>query len=312
MIAVTHAGAEAPAPRGARSEKPGAFDRRATLRRGMDRRSNAAAIVKVSTKEAHVRPTGLAGRVGVVTGAAGGIGAAVVHAVQEEGGRVAALDRDQQGLESLAARFADGAVRPIPVDVRDASEVDRAIVSIEQEMGPLDFGVHVAGVLSTTLVLDTTDEAWAEVFAVNVQGVFNVSRSLARRMAPRRRGCIVTVGSNAAGIPRHGMAAYAASKAAAAMFTRCLGLELAPFGIRCNIVAPGSTRTAMQESMWKAGSSAETVIGGSLESFRPGIPLGKIAEPAEVANAVIFLLSDQASQITMADLYVDGGASLKG
>jgi 2,3-dihydro-2,3-dihydroxybenzoate dehydrogenase len=142
--------------------------------------------------------------------------------------------------------------------------------------------------------------------------VFHVARALARRMKERRRGALVTVSSNAAGIPRHAMAAYAASKAAATMFTRCLGLELAPFGIRCNIVAPGSTLTPMQTGMWADESGAEKVIAGSLETFKAGIPLGKLATPQEVAEAVVFLLSDRAGHITMSDLYVDGGATLRG
>lgn len=149
------------------------------------------------------------------------------------------------------------------------------------------------------------------MFDVNAHGVFHVGRVLARHMAPRRRGSIVTVGSNAAGVPRHAMAAYAASKAAATMFTRCLGLELAPLGIRCNIVAPGSTLTPMQTGMWNDDSGAARVIAGQPESFKAGIPLGKLATPEDVADAVLFLLSDRAGHITMTDLYVDGGATLR-
>lgn len=107
------------------------------------------------------------------------------------------------------------------------------------------------------------------------------------------------------------MAAYAASKAAATMFVRCLGLELAPSGIRCNIVAPGSTLTPMQTGMWADENGAAKVIAGSPESFKSGIPLGKLATPEDVAEAALFLLSARAGHITMTDLYVDGGATLR-
>jgi 2,3-dihydro-2,3-dihydroxybenzoate dehydrogenase len=195
------------------------------------------------------------------------------------------------------------------VDISDPQSVEFAIARIEAEWGAIDYGVSVAGILAFSPAVETDDETWARVMSVNASGVFHLHRALARRMIPRRRGSLVTVSSNAAGIPRHGMAAYAASKAAATMVTKCLGLELAASGIRCNVVSPGSTRTPMQEAMWARGSSEETVLRGSLETYRTGIPLGKIAEPHEVAEAVLFLLSERASHITMADLYVDGGAT---
>ncbi len=261
-----------------------------------------------------MRDSGLAGRIAIVTGAGGGIGAAVVRALHAEGARVAALDIDGPAVERLARDVgaSGAAVMGLRVDVADAQAVEAAISTVESAWGPIDLGVNVAGVLSTTLVVDTDDETWTRVFDVNTRGVFHVGRALGRRMAPRRRGAIVTVSSNAAGVPRHGMAAYAASKAAATMFTRCLGLELAPMGIRCNIVAPGSTMTAMQTGMWRDATGADQVIAGSPGTFKAGIPLGKIAEPEEIADAVVFLLSDRASHITMADLYVDGGATLRG
>jgi 2,3-dihydro-2,3-dihydroxybenzoate dehydrogenase len=257
---------------------------------------------------------GLKGRIAVVTGGAGGIGAAVVRALHEEGAHVAAFDIDGEAASRLAASLTTDAarVKGTRVDVTDSRAVDDAIAAVEHEWGPIDIGASVAGVLSTTLVVDTSDDVWTRVFDVNARGVFNVGRALARRMVPRRRGAIVTVSSNAAGVPRHAMAAYAASKAAATMFTRCLGLELAPFGIRCNIVAPGSTRTPMQTGMWRQGLGEAEVIAGTPATFKAGIPLGKIATPEEVAEAVVFLLSDRASHITMTDLYVDGGATLRG
>lgn len=106
------------------------------------------------------------------------------------------------------------------------------------------------------------------------------------------------------------MAAYAASKAAAAAFTRCLGLELARHGIRCNVVAPGSTDTPMLTGMYHDTDAARHSIDGVPADFRVGIPLGKLARPADVADAVAFLLSDRAGHITMHDLVVDGGATL--
>jgi 2,3-dihydro-2,3-dihydroxybenzoate dehydrogenase len=130
-------------------------------------------------------------------------------------------------------------------------------------------------------------------------------------MITRRRGAIVTVTSNAAGVPRAGMAAYAASKAAAAHFTRCLGLELAAHGIRCNVVAPGSTDTPMQRSLWNEETRDAPVIAGDPATYRTGIPLGRIATPEDIADAVLFLASERARHITLHDLYVDGGATLR-
>ncbi|MFC5386962.1 2,3-dihydro-2,3-dihydroxybenzoate dehydrogenase [Aquamicrobium segne] len=249
-----------------------------------------------------MKPSGLEGRLALVTGAGGGIGAAVVRQLLDEGARVVASDLN-------TAMLADLACTTHALDVRDSTAVDALVTRIEAEQGPIDFGVNVAGVLATGLVTETDDGAWRQVFAVNTDGVFHVSRALARVMTPRQRGAIVTVSSNAAGVPRHAMAAYAASKAASTMFTRCLGMELAPHGIRCNIVAPGSTLTPMQTGMWADDSGAKKVIAGSLETFKSGIPLGKLASPDDIADAIVFLLSDRAAHITMADLYVDGGAT---
>jgi 2,3-dihydro-2,3-dihydroxybenzoate dehydrogenase len=257
---------------------------------------------------------GIAGRVALVTGAARGIGAAVARSLSGLGARVALVDADADGVRATTADLP--AAVGYPADVTDAQAVDRLVATVERDLGEIDICVNVAGVLRTGAVTDTSDADWATLFAVNTGGVFHVSRAVSRRMLPRRRGSIVTVSSNAAGVPRAGMAAYAASKAAATMFTKSLGLELAPYGIRCNVVAPGSTDTDMQRSMWPAeqrddGSGAAAVITGNPSVFKVGIPLGRIARADDVADAVTFLVCDRARHITMHDLYVDGGATLR-
>ncbi|MEU1472656.1 2,3-dihydro-2,3-dihydroxybenzoate dehydrogenase [Streptomyces sp. NPDC005761] len=255
----------------------------------------------------------LTGRLALVTGAGRGIGEAVVHALAGRGARVLATDLAPDGITALAGRYA-GQVTARTLDVTDAAAVEALVTESEETLGPLDIAVNVAGILRCSAVAELTDEDWAATFAVNTDGVFHVSRSVSRRMAGRGTGSIVTVASNAAGIPRTNMAAYAASKAAAVMFTKCLGLELAPLGIRCNTVSPGSTLTDMQRGMWPAGdeqAAARQVIDGDGASYRTGIPLGRIAEPSDIADAVAFLVSDRARHITLHDLYVDGGATLR-
>lgn len=256
--------------------------------------------------------TGLAGKVVLVTGAAQGIGEAVARAVTAHGARAALLDANEVGLKSVAAELtaAGHEVAAYPVDVRDAAAVEEAVAAAERDLGPVGVLVNVAGVLTTGAIVDLTDEDWRRTFAVNTDGVFHVSRAVTRRMVARRSGVVVTVGSNAAGVPRVHMGAYAASKAAAVMFTKCLGLELAEYGIRCNVVSPGSTDTPMQRSMWADENGARAVIEGSPALYKVGIPLKKLARPADVAESVVFLASDSAGHITMQDLYVDGGAAL--
>ncbi|MEU6846961.1 2,3-dihydro-2,3-dihydroxybenzoate dehydrogenase [Streptomyces sp. NPDC046716] len=261
----------------------------------------------------------LAGRLALVTGAGRGIGEAVVAALAGRGARVLATDLDPAAVEKVAAGYTqEGADRVVArgLDVTDSAAVDALVADAEATLGPLDIAVNVAGILRGAHAVDLTDDDWAATFAVNTHGVFHVSRAVARRMTPRGRGSIVTVASNAAGVPRAGMAAYAASKAAAVMFAKCLGLEVAAHGVRCNTVCPGSTLTDMQRGMWEASgadvaAARRSVVEGDLAAHRTGIPLGRIADPADIAEAVAFLASDRARHITMHDLYVDGGATLR-
>ncbi|QEV18599.1 2,3-dihydro-2,3-dihydroxybenzoate dehydrogenase [Streptomyces alboniger] len=256
-----------------------------------------------------------AGRTALVTGAGQGIGAAVATALAARGAHVVATDRSAHGIDELAAAARDlaGTVTPRVMDVTDPVAVTAVVDDVVRDHGALDLLVNVAGILRAAPVAELTDADWADTFAVNTTGVFHTSRAAASHMTARGRGCIVTVASNAAGIPRTGMAAYAASKAAATMFTKCLGLEVARSGVRCNVVAPGSTDTAMQRALWPDGQTEVplSVIDGDPATYRTGIPLGRIAAPRDIADAVLFLASDRARHVTLQELYVDGGATLR-
>ncbi|MBW4082987.1 2,3-dihydro-2,3-dihydroxybenzoate dehydrogenase [Paenibacillus sp. S150] len=256
--------------------------------------------------------SGIKGKVALVTGAAQGIGEAVGRKLAEQGALVAGMDKNAELLDLTITEMKASGLRAeaYPADVSDSGQVKAAVADIEQNMGPIGILVNVAGILRTGAAHALSDDDWWTSFAVNTGGVFNVSRAVVRQMIDRRAGAVVTVGSNAATVPRMHMSAYAASKAAAVMFTKCLGLEAAQHNIRCNIVSPGSTDTAMQQVLWNDEHSAGQVIAGSLEMFRLGIPLGKLAQPADIAEAVAFLVSDQAGHITMHNLCIDGGATL--
>ncbi|MBZ4317854.1 2,3-dihydro-2,3-dihydroxybenzoate dehydrogenase [Streptomyces huiliensis] len=252
------------------------------------------------------------GTVALVTGAAGGIGAAVVRRLAAQGLPVAAADVAVEPLSAVVKGVveAGGTARAYPLDVSESTAVNATVARVENELGPIGVLASVAGILREAPALALTDEDWTATFAVNAQGVFHVLRAVGRQMARRREGAIVTVSSNAAGVPRSHMAAYGASKAAATAFTKTLGLELARDGVRCNVVAPGSTHTAMLHGLWHDEQGERATLHGDPAAYRVGIPLGRIAEPEDVAEAVAFLLSPAASHITMHDLYVDGGAAL--
>lgn len=254
------------------------------------------------------------GKVAIVTGGAQGIGEAVVRALLESDATVAALDCNAKTLNRLVDELKSKGqkVQAFPVDVSDGKQAAAVVDQVERDLGPIEILVNVAGILRAGRVDVLSEEDWDKTFAVNTTGVFNVSRSVSKYMIQRKKGSIVTVGSNAARTPRIAMAAYASSKAAAIMFTKCLGLELARYNIRCNTVSPGSTDTEMQRTMWKNGNGAATVIAGMPDTYKLGIPLEKIATPSDIADAVLFLSSNRANHITMEDLCVDGGATLGG
>lgn len=258
--------------------------------------------------------TGIRGAVAIVTGAAGGIGSAVARALGASGARVAVTDIDGSKADMLAdALRASGAdATAWALDVTRSDQVERVAGEVEERLGPIAHLVNVAGIVPRGPLLELSDAAWDEIFAINARGVFFCLRAVGRRMQARRKGAIVTIGSQGAILVRTSLAAYGASKSAASSLTKCFGLEVAPFGIRCNVVHPGVTSTPPallrfggDEPGFHAHHSA-----GDPAMFRAPIPLGKAGRPEDTATTVLFLLSDQAGHITMEDIVVDGGATM--
>lgn len=220
----------------------------------------------------------------LITGAAGGIGRAVVESFKEAGYTVTAID----------------------IDDCDLSNTD-AIKEYISTLEPVDILVNGAGAFRGGKAQDVDEEDWDILFAVNAKAVYTLSRLIGYDMAKRGGGCIITIASNSAVIPRAHMVAYGASKAAASIATRSLGLELGPHGVRCNVVCPGTTRTPMIDGL----GSEEALIQGNAENFKTGIPLGKIATPEDIAHTVLFLAGPGAGHINCTEIVVDGGASAR-
>ncbi|GAA3904323.1 MULTISPECIES: 2,3-dihydro-2,3-dihydroxybenzoate dehydrogenase [Gibbsiella] len=237
-----------------------------------------------------------------VTGAGAGIGLDTARAFVKAGAQVIGFDR----------HFGDDdyPFRTELLDIADATAVDRTCARLLAEHDGLDVLVNGAGILRMGLTDETSSEDWLACLAVNAGGAFNLFRHTLPVFRRQRRGAIVSIASNAAHVPRVGMAAYCASKAALRSLCQTVGLEMAPYGVRSNIVSPGSTNTPMQRGMWQDESGEQKTINGFPEQFKLGIPLGKIAQPREVTEAILFLASDLASHITMQDIVIDGGATL--
>lgn len=253
--------------------------------------------------------TQAAPRLALVTGGGSGIGAATARRLADMGYRVVVLDRDVSLWDAVASSADGSQVLAYRLDLSSGDEVSSCVRRMTEELGPFAAFVHAAGVLYPgSLLRETTPSEFREVFSVHAEAFWAITRVLAGGFERLGGGSVVAVSSNAARVPRPLMGAYSASKAALSMLVRTLGLELAAAGVRVNSVAPGSTRTPMLTAMLD-GQTSDVLVRGDLSAHRLGIPLGRIAEVEDVVRCILFLLGDEARQVTMQELVVDGGAS---
>ncbi|MBC8719779.1 2,3-dihydro-2,3-dihydroxybenzoate dehydrogenase [Ochrobactrum sp. Marseille-Q0166] len=245
-----------------------------------------------------------AGKRVIITGAAQGIGRCIAEQFIRQGARVT-------GIDCKAADQSSGcSFQLLQADIADAAAVRKLCDHLKAEDNTLDILVNVAGVLKPGTTESLSADDWQTCIDVNASGAFYMLHNWAPVFRKQRHGAIVNVASNAAHVPRINMAAYCASKAAMTSLSHCVALELAPYGVRCNVVSPGSTRTPMLADMLQNNSGEQQLIDGLPAQFKLGIPLGKIAVPDDIANVVLFLASDLAGHVTMQDIVVDGGATL--
>jgi len=245
--------------------------------------------------------SGFAGKTVLVTGAAGGIGQALCRHFAGLGARIGALDKDGAALDELCeGLLGDGAApSAVAADIADSAAVTAAVARIAGELGPIDVLVNNAGFVEQATLSSTTPDSWRREVEGNLNGAYYCAQAVLPAMTERGAGVIVNIGS-VNGLSTLGHPAYSAAKAGLISLTKSLAVEYGPYGIRANVVCPGTVRTPV----WASRAERNPRV---FEQLAKWYPLGRIVEPLDVAQAVAFLASDEAAAITGVVLPVDCG-----
>jgi NAD(P)-dependent dehydrogenase (short-subunit alcohol dehydrogenase family) len=244
------------------------------------------------------------GKIALVTGASSGIGLSTAAIMAQNGARVALVGRQQAALQEGVERItaAGGEAIALTADLRKEEERGRIVAEAAARLGGLDILVNAAGTIANGSIENTTLADWRAMFEINLEAVFSLMQHAVPHLE-KNRGCIVNV-SSVTGIRAFpNVLAYCASKAGVDQLTSCAALELAPRGIRVNAVDPG----VVVSNLHRRGGMGEEKYQAFLEHSRTTHPLGRVGQPEDIANVILFLASDRAGWITGASLPVDGG-----